>query len=267
VTALSIDMSLPEQPTLVDELHVEPDVVQLTLGLFLAGYAAGQLAFGNLSDALGRRTMLLAGLVLFTVAGIACAASPSIEVLLVARVVQGLGAAAAPVVARAMVRDTQPASTGARMLSTIMMVVALAPMLAPLAGSALVEHFGWRAIFMTLAAIGVAFTALSLALPETLPPERRATSVAFASRLASFAQFLRTPGTRLPTTLVCLSFAGQFAGTRDRRHRVGDDRRAPDAVGSRGRLRHDAARRHGSARARGRRRDRGGAQHDHSAAR
>jgi DHA1 family bicyclomycin/chloramphenicol resistance-like MFS transporter len=210
-TALSIDMSLPAQPTLVRELSVAPAVAQLTLGLFLAGFAVGQLAAGLLSDALGRRRVLLAGLAVFTVAGAACAEASSIGLLLAARVVQGLGAAAAPVIARAMVRDTQPMAGAARMLSTIMAVLALAPMLAPLVGGFLLTHFAWQAIFATLAAIGVLFSAMAaFTLPETLPPERRV-PLSVPATLAGFVRFFRTRGTRVPTLVVCLSFAGQFA--------------------------------------------------------
>ena len=210
-TALSIDMSLPAQPALVRELSVTPEVAQLTLGLFLAGFALGQLVFGFLSDALGRRRVLLAGLAGFTLAGVACASTSSIGFLLAARVVQGLSSAASPVIARAMVRDTQPAAGAARMLSTIMAVLALAPMLAPLVGGFLLAHFAWQAIFLMLAAIGALFSALSaFTLPETLPPERRV-PLSLAATLAGFARFFRTPGTLVPTLLVCLSFAGQFA--------------------------------------------------------
>jgi DHA1 family bicyclomycin/chloramphenicol resistance-like MFS transporter len=210
-TALSIDMSLPAQPTFASEFSITPDVAQLTLGLFLAGFALGQLVTGFLSDALGRRPVLLAGLAVFTAAGVACASAPSIEFLLAARIVQGLGAAASPVMARAMVRDTQPAAGAARMLSTIMAVIALAPMLAPSLGGFLLTHIAWQAIFVALAAIGVLFSAMSaFTLPETLPPERRV-PLSLRSIFASFALFFRTPGTLIPTVLVCLSFAGQFA--------------------------------------------------------
>lgn len=210
-TALSIDMSLPAQPTLEAAFHVAPATAQLTLGLFLAGFAAGQLVSGFLSDAFGRRRVLLAGLAVFTLGGVACVLAPSIEVLLAARVVQGLGSAASPVIARAMVRDTQPAAGAARMLSTIMAVLALAPMLAPTIGSVLLAHLAWQAIFGMLALIGLAWSAMAaLTLPETLPPERRV-PLSGRSLLASFARFFRAPGTRVPTLLVCLSFAGQFA--------------------------------------------------------
>lgn len=210
-TALSIDMSLPAQPTLARELAVSPEVAQLTLGLYLAGFALGQLVVGSLSDALGRRRVLLAGLAVFTLAGVACAAAPSIEILLAARVVQGFGSAASPVIARAMVRDTQPAASAARMLSTIMAVLAVAPMLAPAFGGVLLIHLGWQAIFATLAAVGVAFSAMALfTLPETLPPERRVRP-SLGAIVDGYLRFLRTPGTLVPTAVACLSFAGQFA--------------------------------------------------------
>jgi DHA1 family bicyclomycin/chloramphenicol resistance-like MFS transporter len=211
-------MCLPAQPTLARELAVPPEIAQLTLGLFLAGFAVGQLVVGFLSDALGRRGVLLAGLAVFTIAGVACASTSSIELLLAARVVQGLGAAASPVIARAMVRDTQPAAGAARMLSTIMAVLALAPMLAPLVGGFLLAHFAWQAIFVMLAAIGVLFSALSaFTLPETLPPERRV-PLSIGATLAGFARFFRARGTLVPTLLVCLSFAGQFAFIADSPH-------------------------------------------------
>jgi DHA1 family bicyclomycin/chloramphenicol resistance-like MFS transporter len=210
-TALSIDMSLPAQPTLARELAVAPEVAQLTLGLYLAGFALGQLVVGSLSDALGRRRVLLAGLAVFVAAGVACAAAPTIAILLAARVVQGFGSAAPPVVARAMVRDTQPAASAARTLSTIMAVLAIAPMVAPAIGGFLLGQLGWQAIFAALAAVGVGFGALALlTLPETLPPERRV-PLSLAATLAGYARFFRTPGTRVPTVLVCVSFAGQFA--------------------------------------------------------
>lgn len=208
VTALSIDMSLPAQPALARVFDVDESTAQLTLSLFLIGFAGAQLVTGYLSDVLGRRRVMLAGLVLFALAGVACAASPSIEILLACRVVQGIGAAAAPVVARAMVRDTQPGAQAARLLSTMLAALAIAPMVAPVIGSALLTSLGWRAIFATLAACGVVLFALAATtLVETLPPERRTSH----GIVAGFRAFLATPGTRLPMLVSCASFAGQFA--------------------------------------------------------
>jgi DHA1 family bicyclomycin/chloramphenicol resistance-like MFS transporter len=137
VTALSIDMSLPAQPALATAFGVSESTAQLTLSLFLIGFAGAQIFTGHLSDRLGRRRVMLGGLALFTVSGVACAASPTIEVLLACRVLQGIGAAASPVVARAMVRDTQPGAEAARLLSTMLAALAVAPMAAPVICGAL----------------------------------------------------------------------------------------------------------------------------------
>jgi len=206
VTALSIDMSLPAQPTLATTFDVPSETAALTLSTFLVAFALAQLVAGSLSDALGRRPVLLAGLALFAVSGVACAASPSIEVLLACRLIQGLGAAAAPTIARAMVRDTQPAAHAARLLSTMLAALALAPMVAPIIGSALLGAFGWRAIFIALGVCGVVLFALAAStLGETLP--KRSTG----GLVGNFVTFFRTPGTRLPMFVSCASFAGQFA--------------------------------------------------------
>lgn len=152
-----------------------------------------------------------AGLLVFTVAGIACAVSPSIEVLLACRALQGAGAACAPVVSRAMIRDTQPAQQAAKFLSTMLATLAIAPMIAPTIGTTLLHAVGWRAIFAALATVGVAFSMLAYAtLDETLPVERR-NPATFAGLVRGFRTFFATPGTRLPILISCSSFAGQFA--------------------------------------------------------
>ncbi len=208
VTALSIDMSLPAQPSLARAFSVPESTAQLTLSLFLVGFAAAQILTGYLSDVLGRRRVMIGGLALFTVAGVACALAPSIEVLLACRVLQGIGAAAAPVVARAMVRDTQPGAQAARLLSTMLAALAIAPMVAPVIGGALLDAFGWRAIFAMLALCGITLLAIAATtLVETLPADKRSRQ----RFVYSFRRFFTTPGTRLPMLVSCASFAGQFA--------------------------------------------------------
>jgi len=208
VTALSIDMSLPAQPTLARAFGVSEATAQLTLSLFLIGFAVAQILTGYLSDLIGRRRIMTAGLAVFTIAGVACAVSPTIEVLLVCRVLQGVGAAAAPVVARAMVRDTQPGGQAARLLSSMLAALAIAPMVAPVIGGALLSAFGWRAIFVMLALCGLVLLVLAATtLTETLPPERRTSH----GLVRNYRTFLATPGTRLPMLVSCASFAGQFA--------------------------------------------------------
>lgn len=210
VVAISIDMSLPAQPTLARRFDVDAETAQLTLSLFIIGFALAQIFVGYLSDAFGRRPVILAGLALFSVAGVACALSPSIEVLLACRVVQGVGAAAAPVVARAMVRDTQPAQAAARLLATMLATLAIAPMVAPVIGGVLLDLLGWRAIFAGLAVVGVvSYGVAQLTLVETLPVERRRPP-SFGGLFRSYAMFFRTRGTRLPLLVSCASFAGQF---------------------------------------------------------
>lgn len=211
VIALSIDMSLPAQPTLAAAFHVEDATAGLTLSVFMIGFALAQLVVGYLSDAWGRRRVLLGGLGLFVVAAIACSLAPSIEVLLVCRVLQGIGGSAAPVVARAMVRDTQPAREAARLLSTMLATLAIAPMIAPSIGSVVLAWLGWRAIFATLALCG--FVLLVIAhrtLGETLPTERRLVASPMGL-VRGYRTFFTTPGTRLPMMISCAMFAGQFA--------------------------------------------------------
>jgi DHA1 family bicyclomycin/chloramphenicol resistance-like MFS transporter len=211
VTALSIDMSLPAQPAIARDFGVRSDIAQLTLSLFLVGFASTQIVFGSLSDAFGRLRVLLAGFALFTVAGAACALSPAIEVLLVARFLQGVGASAGPVIARAMVRDTQATSAAARTLSTIVSVLAIAPMIAPLIGAALLDWFGWPAIFAAHGCLGIALSLLAaFTLSETLPPEKRY-SLSFDALRRGFARYFGTRATLVPTALICLGFVGQFS--------------------------------------------------------
>ncbi|MCX5742542.1 MAG: multidrug effflux MFS transporter [Proteobacteria bacterium] len=211
VVALSVDMSLPAQPTLARTFHVPDSTAALTLSVFVIAFALAQLVVGFLTDAWGRRKVLLGGLAVFTLASLGCALSPSIELLIVWRGVQGIGAAAAPVVARAMVRDTQPPAGAARLLSTMLAVLAIAPMIAPTIGGALLAVFAWPMIFATLATIGFIFFGISyLTLDETLAADRRR-PLSGRALVANYATFLRTPGTKLPMAIGCASFAAQFA--------------------------------------------------------
>ena len=171
---LTIDMYLPALPKIADELSVSSSVVQLTLTGTLAGLALGQLIVGPLSDSLGRRRPLMAGIVLHIVASVVCMLAPNLVVLGLARVLQGVGAAAAMVVAIAVVGDLFADSAAATVLSRLMLVLGVAPVVAPSLGAAVLLHASWHWIFTVLVVLAGGLLLLAaLALPETLPPSHR----------------------------------------------------------------------------------------------
>jgi DHA1 family bicyclomycin/chloramphenicol resistance-like MFS transporter len=174
VGPLTIDMYLPAFPSIGADLAADPTAVQLTLTGTLLGLAVGQLLVGPLADAFGRRRPLLCGLGLHVVASLLCLVAPTVAVLGVLRVLQGLGAAAAAVVASAVVRDLVSGVAAAKVFSRLMLVLAAAPILAPSLGSAVLRWADWRGIFVALAILATAIGAVAAwALPETLPPQRR----------------------------------------------------------------------------------------------
>lgn len=199
---LTIDMYLPAFPSLGEDLNASDAAVQLTLTGMLGGLAAGQLIIGPLSDAFGRRAPLLLGLVTHVAASLICAVAPSITVLSGVRVVQGFAGAAISVVAMATVRDLFHGIAMARMISRLMLVIGLAPILAPSIGGLILQWTDWRGIFVVLAAaavmlIGVAF----LGLQETLPPARRR-PVGIMPTLRTYRSLFRD------TTFIALVFVG-----------------------------------------------------------
>ncbi|MEU8181979.1 multidrug effflux MFS transporter [Micromonospora sp. NPDC049044] len=171
---LTIDMYLPALPAITAGMQTTETAVQLTLTGTLVGLALGQLLIGPLSDVVGRRVPLLAGLAAHIVASVLCVFAPNIEVLGVLRVLQGLGVAAATVVATAVVRDLFSGASFARIFSRLMLVMGLAPILAPTLGSALLSWTDWRGVFAALAVLGALLIVVAaLRLPETLPVARR----------------------------------------------------------------------------------------------
>ncbi len=171
---LTIDTYLPALPQLTVDLDATASQAQLTITGLLLGLGLGQLVIGPWSDSVGRRKPLLAGLVLHTVMSIVCALAPSITMLAVTRTVQGIGGAAVAVVSMAIVRDLFSGVRAAQLLSRLILVLGVAPILAPSLGSALLNTTSWRGIFIVLALMAAALLVLAIvALPETLPVERR----------------------------------------------------------------------------------------------
>jgi DHA1 family bicyclomycin/chloramphenicol resistance-like MFS transporter len=171
---LSMDMYLPGLPALTKDLGASTSTGQLTLTGCMLGIAAGQLFIGPLSDTLGRRRPLLAGLIGYILASLACAVAPSILTLIVLRFIQGTLGGAGVVIARAIVRDIFSGAEAARVFALLMAVMGVAPVFAPLVGGQALAITSWRGIFVVLAAIGIPLLLATVAwLPETLPPERR----------------------------------------------------------------------------------------------
>ncbi|MBC7504611.1 MAG: multidrug effflux MFS transporter [Sandarakinorhabdus sp.] len=152
--ALTIDLYLPTLPSIARGFAVSPATVQLTFSAFFIGMAIGQLFYGPLSDRIGRRPAVLIGCVVYVIASLACAMAPSIEWLVAGRFAQALGCCAGMVVARAVVRDRYDHRDSARIFSLLVLVLAVAPLVAPTVGGYLAEAFSWRAVFLVLAAFG-----------------------------------------------------------------------------------------------------------------
>src|SRR5262245_37748278 len=208
---LSTDMYLPALPALTTSFGTSPGRVQLTLSAFFIGFGAGQLVYGPLADRWGRKPPMLAGVSLYAVASMLCALSAGVGALIALRLLQGFGACAGPLIARAVVRDVYERDRAARMLSLLMLVMGAAPLLAPLLGGYLLVHVGWRAIFWVLTAFGVlCFATAWLGLPETLEASRRShgSLVQVVARYAELASHRLYLGYVLSSAA---AFAGMFA--------------------------------------------------------
>jgi MFS transporter, DHA1 family, multidrug resistance protein len=170
ITPLAVDMYLPSLPTLERVFAADQTSVQFTLAAFFVGLALGQVLYGPVTDRFGRKPPLYVGLGLFALASAGCALAPRIEVLVAFRFVQAIGGCSALVVTRAAVRDLFDPQASARVFSLLLLVMGVAPILAPLAGGYVLALAGWRAIFWSLAGYGLAGLAAVAALPETRSP-------------------------------------------------------------------------------------------------
>ncbi|MCM5555876.1 multidrug effflux MFS transporter [Pleomorphomonas sp. NRK KF1] len=180
LTALAIDTMLPALPAIGDSFGlVEANELQLVVFSYMVGFGIAQIVYGPLSDVWGRRPLVIAGLVILIVGAIISALATGFTGLLVARVLQGIGAASARVIAVSIVRDRYEGREMARVMSFTMMVFMIIPVLAPTFGGLLLALAGWRSIFATMAALSVAVGLwFYIRMPETLHPEfRRALSV------------------------------------------------------------------------------------------
>jgi MFS transporter, DHA1 family, multidrug resistance protein len=211
IGSLSIDMALPSLPATAQALGAQPATVQLTVTLFLAAFALAQLIHGPLSDRIGRRRVLLGGLVVYVAGGLACWAAPSARLLVLARVLQALGAGSGPVIGRAVIRDLYEPARAARVLGYMGTAMALTPILAPIVGGVLHVAFGWRAVYLALATCGAVFLGIAtLLVPET--NRRRDPDALRPGHLATnAADLLGDRGFLGYVLVVALMFGGQFA--------------------------------------------------------
>lgn len=212
VIAFSIDSMLPALPEIATALTPESvNRAQLVLTSFVGGLGLGLLVGGPLSDALGRKPVILAGFLIYALAAVAAIFADSLEWLLAARFVQGLGAAAPRIVALAMVRDLYQGREMARITSFVMMIFILVPAVAPSIGAVIIHFVGWRGVFgsfVVLALVGGSW--LQLRRPETLPVAARR-PLSLGSLAAAAREVLADRQVQLVTLVMTLGFGQMFA--------------------------------------------------------
>ncbi len=210
IAAVTIDLSLPAFPAMVRDLATSMSTGQQVVGLFVAGIALGQIPAGLISDRIGRMPVLYGGIGIFTIAGIVCASTDSIELLLLSRFIQGVGGSVGIVVSRAIIRDISSGVQAARLMSVMVMIFTAAPMLAPIVGGFLVFQWGWRAPFVAVAVFGaLTFLGVNTALQETHTPTRREHPIRQLS--LSLKEFFSHRRSRFGLLLVILPAAGFIA--------------------------------------------------------
>lgn len=206
---LTTDMYLPSLPDVERQLQTSTAQVQLTISAYLVGFAIGQVFYGPLADRHGRKPVLFGAILLYCAASLICALSTSIEIMVAARALQGLGVAGGLVVARAMVGDLYSGDRAGRELSVIGSITGLAPVLAPLIGGGLQTGFGWRSVFFVLTGFGLCALAVWPFLPETLK-QRVAEPVSLRAILQSYRLLARHSGYRAHVVLASTTYAGLF---------------------------------------------------------
>ncbi|MFG1282973.1 multidrug effflux MFS transporter [Xanthobacter autotrophicus] len=187
---LAMHVFVPALPIAQADLGGGMAAMQLTISLYILGLAGGQLVYGPLADRFGRRPVLMAGLSLYTAAGLAAMLAPSVNALIAARLFQALGGCAGLVLARAIVRDTSAPADTTRRLALMNLMITVGPGMAPLVGGLLADAAGWRSIFLALTLLGVANLLLTWRL---LPETGRTTEGAAIGLMESYGQLLRAP--------------------------------------------------------------------------
>lgn len=208
---LSIDMYLPALPVISAQFGVPAGSAQMTLSTYILGFALGQLFYGPMADSLGRKPVILGGTLIFAAGAVACALAQSIDQLIVMRLFHGLAAAAASVVINALMRDIYPKEEFSRMMSFVMLVTTIAPLVAPMAGGAVLVWFSWHAIFWILALAALLASAMIFFfIDETLAVERRQ-KFHIRTTMGNFASLFRHKRVLSYMLASGFSFAGMFS--------------------------------------------------------
>lgn len=209
--AVSTDLYLPSLPAIVAEFDTTISEAQITLSIFMAGFAAAQLIYGPLSDRFGRRPVLLAGLALYGIASVACAFAGSIETLQAGRFIQAVGACSGPVLARAVVRDLYAREDAARVLAFMGAAMGLIPAAAPILGGQVEVAFGWRGNFILLMVFGVAVLAATFVFLGETNLSRDPTALRPLRMLRNYVELMRHRVYVGFTLAVSFAFGGLFA--------------------------------------------------------
>ena len=208
---LSIDMYLPALPVISAQFGVPAGSAQMTLSTYILGFALGQLLYGPMADSLGRTPVILGGTLVFAGAAVACALAQTIDHLIFMRFLHGLAAAAASVVINALMRDIYPKEEFSRMMSFVMLVTTIAPLVAPMAGGAVLVWFSWHAIFWILALAALLASAMIFFfIDETLPAEHRQ-KFHIRTTIGNFASLFRHKRVLSYMLASGFSFAGMFS--------------------------------------------------------
>ncbi|AYO53387.1 multidrug effflux MFS transporter [Acinetobacter wuhouensis] len=207
---LSIDMYLPALPEMAQDFNVTTQQIANTLPAYFFGLAIGQLIYGPISDRIGRKKPLYFGMALYAIASLLCVIAPDHWSLIAARVLQALGGCVGVVMARAAIRDCLDVQSSAQAFASMMIVMGIAPILAPTLGAAILHFFSWHAVFIALCIIGVmCFLCVHFLFKETLEPERRL-DLSFNQVFILYASIFKDKSFRLPMMAGCFTGAALF---------------------------------------------------------
>ncbi|WP_322743255.1 multidrug effflux MFS transporter [Marivivens aquimaris] len=209
--SISTDLFLPALPAMAADLNAPQGQLELVVSTYLFGFGFGQLLWGPVSDRFGRRGPILIGVMVFVLGSAGCALATEAWHVILWRVVQALGASAGVALARAMVRDLYERDRAAKVMSGLMMVMAIAPLVGPTVGAQILAFASWQAIFWTLVALGIGVMLAVAVLPESLPIDERSEGAIWHA-FRDYGRHFRNRALLLPTAALGFYYTGVFGG-------------------------------------------------------